>query len=93
MSKKILLVSSMFATFGASVFAQSEAVMAPQPSLPSPSMQLAFPTVAGAPSAVAPKSGSGFVGLTYATPRGGVSGAGGDGDFVAGYSVGSPLRT
>lgn len=92
MSRKILLVSSVFATLGTSIFAQSEAVMAPQPSLPSPSMQLAFPTVAGAPSAVAPKSGSGFVGLTYATPRGGVSGAGGDGDFVAGYSVGSPLE-
>lgn len=92
MSRKILAISSMVAALGTSVFAQSDAVMVPQPSLPSPSMQLAFPTVAGAPSAVAPKSGSGFLGLTYATPRGGVSGAGGDGDLVAGYSVGSPLE-
>ncbi|UWR39603.1 hypothetical protein [Sulfitobacter sp. W074] len=92
MSKNLLAISTVVVTFGSSAFAQSDAVLAPQASLPSPSTQLAFPTVAGAPSAVAPRSGSGFVGLTYATPRGGVSGAGGDGDLVAGYSVGSPLE-
>ena len=92
MSKSVLVISSIVAAVGSSGFAQSDAVLAPQPSLLSPSTQLAFPTVAGAPSAVAPRSGSGFVGLTYATPRGGVSGAGGDGDLVAGYSIGSPLE-
>lgn len=92
MSKIILVVSSIVTALGSSAFAQSDAVLAPQPSLPSPSAQLAFPSVAGVPSAVAPKAGSGFIGLTYATPRGGVSGEGGDGDFVAGYSVGNAIK-
>jgi len=91
--------ASAFATvtfavgLGASaVFAQSTGpVQAPSATLPSPSAQLAFPGTFGVPSAVAPRSGSAFVGATYATPRGGVSGAGGDGDLVAGYSIGNPL--
>ncbi|MBM1817376.1 hypothetical protein [Pseudosulfitobacter pseudonitzschiae] len=92
MSKKLIATSFIAATFATSTYAQTDAVQAPQASLPSPSSQLAFPSVAGVPSAVAPKSGSGFVGLVYATPRGGVSGAGGDGDFIAGYSVGNAVK-
>ncbi|MEO8530738.1 MAG: hypothetical protein ABI459_05915 [Deltaproteobacteria bacterium] len=92
MSKTTIAVFSIVAALGSSAFAQSDAVLAPQPSLPSPSVQLAFPSGAGAPSAVAPRSGTAFFGLTYATPRGGVSGAGGDGDLVVGYSIGNPLE-
>lgn len=88
----MVTISSVVAALGSSAYAQSDAVLAPQASLPSPSIQLAFPTVVGAPSAVAPRSGSGFVGLTYATPREGISGSGGDGDLVAGYSIGSPIE-
>jgi len=86
------VLSAIVVSLGTGSFAQNTAVLAPQASLNSPSAQLAFPTVAGAPSAVAPRAGAGFVGLTYATPRGGVSGAGGDGDLVAGYSIGSPIE-
>lgn len=66
-------------------------VQAPQSSLTSPVVSLAFPSTFGVPSAVAPRSGTGFLGATYANPRGGASGSGGDGDLVAGYAVGDPL--
>lgn len=59
--------------------------------LQSPVSGLAFPSTFGVPTAVAPRAGTGFVGATYANPRGGVSGAGGDGDIVAGYSIGNPI--
>lgn len=68
-----------------------ELVQAPQTTLVAPVATRAFPGTFGIPSAVAPRSGSAFVGATYANPRGGVSGAGGDGDIVAGYAIGNPL--
>lgn len=75
-----------------SVAAQDvQLVQAPVSLQQSPSVQLAFPGVFGAPSAVAARANSGFIGATYANPRGGVAGSGGDGDLVAGYSVGNPL--
>lgn len=64
---------------------------APGSVMPSPVTVLAFPSTFGVPTAVAPRPRTAFVGATYANPRGGVSGAGGDGDIVAGYSVGNPL--
>ena len=54
---------------------------------------LAFPSTFGVPTAVAPRAGTKFVGATYANPRGGVSGSGGDGDIVAGYAFGNPLNS
>lgn len=57
----------------------------------SPSAQLSFPGTFGVPSAVAPIGGTGFIGATYANPRGGAEGAGGDGDLLAGYSIGNPV--
>ena len=73
------------------VVAQTTAVQAPATLNESPSKTLSFPSIFGVPSAVAPKSKSFFFGATYATPRAGVSGAGGDGDLVAGYTIGNPI--
>lgn len=66
-------------------------VQAPQSTLVTPVATLAFPGTFGIPSAVAPRNGAFFVGASYASPRGGVSGAGGDGDIVTGYAIGNPL--
>lgn len=68
-----------------------EVVQAPDSLRSSPAAQLAFPGTFGVPSAVAPRPNSGFFGASYANPRGGVDGAGGDGDIVAGYTIGNPL--
>lgn len=70
---------------------EQAAVQVPQAALPGSTASLAFPSVFGTPTAVAPRPGTAFVGATYANPRGGVSGAGGDGDIVAGYAIGNPL--
>ena len=84
--------ATFFAPVGAMSIAQTiDVVQAPASSLASPSVVLAFPGTFGVPTAVAPRSGTVFIGATYANPRGGVSGAGGDGDIVAGYSVGNPI--
>ncbi len=53
---------------------------------------LAFPSIFGAASAVAPAGGTGYVALTYANPRNGISGFGGDGDVAAGYTFGNPVE-
>lgn len=53
--------------------------------------QLAFPSVFGVASAVPPRSGGGFVALSYVNPRGGVSGSDGDGDLSIGYTIGNPI--
>lgn len=92
-SSKILAVSVMAgAIFGPAQVAWGNGVSdAAQMQMQRPVQGLAFPSTFGVPTAVAPRSGAGFVGATYANPRGGVSGAGGDGDIVAGYSVGNPI--
>lgn len=51
-----------------------------------------FPSVFGAASAFPSPAGSGFVGLTYANPRGGIEGEGPDGDAGAGYTIGNPIE-
>jgi len=51
----------------------------------------AFPGIFGAASAIAPSGGSGYVALTYANPRGGISGNNADGDLAFGYTVGNPI--
>jgi hypothetical protein len=56
-----------------------------------PAAQLAFPSVFGVASAVPPRSGGGFVALSYVNPRGGVSGSDGDGDLSIGYTIGNPI--
>jgi hypothetical protein len=56
-----------------------------------PVAQLAFPSVFGVASAVPPRSGGGFVALSYVNPRGGVSGSDGDGDLSIGYTIGNPI--
>ncbi|MEL6746068.1 MAG: hypothetical protein AAFO68_11490, partial [Pseudomonadota bacterium] len=63
--------------------------IAPQPTAATATK--AFPGVFGAASAVAAPPNSGYVGLTYADPRGGISGNGADGDLFAGYTVGNPV--
>lgn len=51
-----------------------------------------FPSVFGAASAFPGPAGTGFVGLTYANPRGGIEGEGPDGDAGAGYTIGNPIE-
>lgn len=89
-----LLIAALGVVLGAAsanqVFADT-VVQAPSSALPRTVSSLAFPALFGIPTAVAPKSGKLFAGLTYANPRGGVPGGGGDGDFSAGYSLGNPL--
>jgi hypothetical protein len=68
-----------------------EPIQAPAASLASPSATLSFPGTFGVPSAVAPKGGTGFVGLSYVNPRGGIAGNGGDASISAGYSIGNPV--
>lgn len=84
------LLAATYIIGSSAAFAEGP-VQAPQASNASPVATLAFPSTFGVPSAVAPRDGTGFLGATYANPRGGVSGAGGDGDLVAGYAVGNPL--
>lgn len=64
---------------------QTSAVDAPGGSVRS------FPSIFGAASAIPAPGGTAFVGATYANPRGGVSGDGGDGDLLAGYTFGNPV--
>ena len=60
------------------------AVATPQPGK-------AFPAIFGANSAIPAPGGTAYGALTYATPRAGVSGAGGDGDLALGYVFGNPV--
>lgn len=84
---------AMASCLGDASFAQTAGpVQAPTSSLSNSAVVLAFPGGFGVPTAVAPRSGTGFAGVTYGNPRGGVSGAGGDGDIVAGYSLGNPIN-
>ncbi|MEM9756568.1 MAG: hypothetical protein AAF914_11275 [Pseudomonadota bacterium] len=54
--------------------------------------QRRFPTVFGAASAFPSPGGTGFVGLNYVNPRGGLQGEGPDGDAGAGYTIGNPIQ-
>lgn len=69
----------------------ADVVQAPAATLASPSATLSFPGTFGVPSAVAPKGGTGFVGLTYVNPRGGIAGNDGDASISAGYTIGNPV--
>ncbi|MEL6532373.1 MAG: hypothetical protein AAFQ06_04960 [Pseudomonadota bacterium] len=51
-----------------------------------------FPSIFGTASAFPSPGGTGFVGLNYVNPRGGISGEGSDGDFGAGYTIGNPVE-
>jgi hypothetical protein len=82
---------AFFAGAGLSHAHAQEVVQAPDSLRSSPTAQLAFPGAFGVPSAVAPVSGSGFVGANYVSPRGGVKGADDDGSVSAGYSFGNPI--
>jgi hypothetical protein len=64
-------------------------VAAPQPAAAQPGA--AFPAIFGANSAIPAPGGTAYGALTYATPRSGVSGAGGDGDLALGYVFGNPV--
>lgn len=96
-SKTALALS--FSVVSSSVFAGNVApVQAPAATLPNPvavasgsDVSLAFPGTFGIASAVAPVSGSGFVGANYVNLRDGVKGAEGDGSVSAGYSLGNPI--
>lgn len=57
---------------------------------------LAFPSIYGAPSAIAPQGGTGFIGLTLVYPRRDVPNTATtkekiDGDVVVGYTLGNPI--
>ena len=83
----------MFAAVATTTWAdETGLVQAPSGVLSSPIKSLSFPGVFGLPSAVAPKGGTGFAGLTYVNPRGGIMDAGGDASISAGYTVGSPVE-
>lgn len=51
-----------------------------------------FPSIFGTASAFPSPAGTGFVGLNYVNPRGGISGEGSDGDAGAGYTIGNPIE-
>lgn len=73
--------------------AAQEAPAAPVPSQVPASMPVkAFPSLFGAASAFPAAGNTGFIALTYGNPRGGASGAGGDGDLGFGYTFGSPIK-
>lgn len=80
------------ALVGTSAIAQGTVPVQAPPSLSvSISEQRAFPNAFGVPTAVAARSGTGFVGATLVNPRSGISGEDWDGDLVAGYSLGNPI--
>jgi len=89
-----LLVAVVFGTmFSASAQAQGTGTANPS-QIPvatagASSTSLAFPTIFGAASAVPAPSGTGYVALTYADPRGGIDGNDSDGDIGAGYTIGN----
>lgn len=95
MNQKNLMKSAVSFAFlvgaTAAMAAGTAPVQAPQAMLVSPVASLSFPGMFGAPSAVAPLAGSGFAGVTYVNPRGGVAGSGGDADVSAGYTIGNPV--
>lgn len=70
---------------GMSEVPPSVAVVAATPS------QKAFPAIFGANSAIPAPGGTAYGALTYATPRSGIPGNGGDGDLSLGYVLGSPV--
>lgn len=89
------LVSTAALIAGSAAFAQNAgSVIVPPPvtSAANPTI-LAFPSIFGASSAFSSPGGTGFVSLTYANPRGGLSGNGSDGDAAIGYTVGNPLTS
>jgi hypothetical protein len=94
-NSKHIAVSLVFAAFATTASAEGMGpVQAPSAVLSSPVTSLkslSFPGTFGVPSAVAPRGGTEFVGLTYVNPRGGVAGAGGDASVSAGYTIGNPV--
>lgn len=77
-----LLVGSAVIASGAEALAQDASSAPPA---------LAFPGSFGVPSAVSPGPNTGFVGVSFSTPRGGIEGNGPDIESSVGYSFGNPL--
>jgi hypothetical protein len=96
LKKHRLLSASLTVALGsmpAAILAQ-ESTVAPVPAAVPASMTAnAFPSIFGASSAFPAAGNTGFIVLTYASPRGGVDGAGGDGDLAFGYTLGSPVNS
>lgn len=92
---KHVLAGLSVVLLSSSVYAQTagDVTIPPPPANPATPTVLAFPSIFGASSAVSAPGGTGFVSLTYVNRRGGVSGAGSDGDLAAGYTVGNPLTS
>ena len=88
----VLAAAMMFGSSGA--MAQTSGASREGPTqIETPSGQARrFPSVFGAASAFPSPAGTGFVGLTYANPRGGIEGEGPDGDAGAGYTIGNPIE-
>ncbi|MBM1223023.1 hypothetical protein JQU17_22745 [Ponticoccus sp. SC2-23] len=77
-----MLVGSAVLVSGSEAFAQDASSAPPA---------LAFPGSFGVPSAVSPAPNTGFVGVSFSTPRGGIEGNGLDIESSVGYSFGNPL--
>lgn len=89
----VALASVAALTAGSAALAQNAGSVTIPPPLTSAAnaTPLAFPSIFGVASAFSSPGGTGFVSLTYATPRSGLSGNGGDGDLAVGYTIGNPL--
>ena len=83
---KHILAGLTAALLSSAAYAQTsgDVIVPPAPVDPDNRPVLAFPSIFGAQSAISAPGGTGFVSLTYVNPRGGVSGAGSDGDLAVG---------
>lgn len=88
----VALAASVLAPVAAQANGYSAAPQQPPVVIQQPTTIRAFPGIFGAASAIAAPGGTGYVALTYANPRGGVSGADGDGDLALGYTLGNPIE-
>jgi len=96
MKKIISCVALLAALTGAPAFAQTASTAVQSEGLSiaqsAQNSQRAFPAVFGVSSAFPVPGGTAYGALTYANPRGGVAGSGGDGDVSFGFGVGSPTK-
>ncbi|MEM8554859.1 MAG: hypothetical protein AAGF71_08565 [Pseudomonadota bacterium] len=88
--KNVLVLAPVLVVAASASYAQTSPAATDLATIaPAPEAGIAFPSVFGVASAVAPAPNSGYVGALYANPRGGIDGEGGDGDIFGGYTVGN----
>jgi hypothetical protein len=86
------VVASLTSTAAIADEVNSVVLDVPPAIAPADGQRRTFPGIFGVASAVAAPGGSGYAALTYVSPRGGVSGAGADGDIALGYTIGNPIE-